>query len=96
MDLQLANAVVLVVSENFSQYGDATQRDLLEGIFELADDCKEGLSERPDAQDYEHLQTCLSLAKLFVSDALKDGNFVEGFRRAAECFWPTAVVPRLA
>jgi hypothetical protein len=94
MDLQTANAFVLVVSENFSQYCGATQRNLLDGIFQLADECKEDLSERPDAQGYEHLQTSLSLVKLFVSDALKNGNFAEGFRLAAECFWPTAAVPR--
>ncbi len=94
MDLQTANAFVRVVSENFSNYCRATQRDLLDGIFQLADECTEDLHERPDAQSYEHLQTSLSLAKLFVSDALKNGNFAEGFRLATECFWPTAAVPR--
>ncbi len=89
MDLSTANAFVLVVSENFSHYSIATQRALLEGIFHLADECKENLNERPDAPEYEHLQTSLSLAKLFASDALKNGNLREGFRLAAECFWPT-------
>ena len=93
MDLHSANAFVFVVSENFSRYCRATQRDLLDGIFQLADECKEDLGERPDAQGYEHLQTSLSLVKLFVSDALKNGNFAEGFRLAAECFSPTGAVP---
>ncbi len=94
MDLQTANAFVIVVSENFSRYSRSTQQNLLDGIFQLADECKEDLSERPDAQGYEHLQTSLSLVKLFVSDALKNGDFPEGFRLAAECFWPAAAVPR--
>ena len=55
MDLAAANAFVLVVSENFSQYSVATQRALLEGIFQLADECKEDLNERPDAPEYAHL-----------------------------------------
>ena len=90
MDLLTANAFILVVSGNFSQYSIATQRTLLEGIFQLADECQEDLNERPDAPEYEHLQTSLSLAKLFASGALKNGNLREGFRLAAECFRPTA------
>ena len=93
MDLHSANALVLLVTENYSQYSIAMQRSLLEGIFQLADECKENLSEEPDAPAYDHFQTSLTLAKLFASDALKSGNLVEGFRLVAECFWPLAAVP---
>ena len=37
-------------------------------------------------------QTSLTLAKLFASEALKNGNLAEGFRLVAECFWPLADV----
>ena len=74
------------MSENFFHYCRATQRNLLDGIFQLADECNEDLSERPDAQGYEHLQTSPSLVKLFVSDALKNGNFPEGFRLRGRMF----------
>jgi|ERR1044071_7282236 hypothetical protein len=94
MDLQTANALVLVIGENYSHYCVATQRNLLDGIFQLADECKEDLYERPNAPDYEQFQTSLSLVKLFVSEALKNGNLPEGFRLAAECFWPTAAMPQ--
>ena len=93
MDLHTANALVLVVSENYSQYSSAMQRSLLEGIFQLADECKENLSEQPNAPDYDHFQTSLTLAKLFANEALKNGNLAEGFRLVAECFWPLADVP---
>ena len=93
MDLNTASAFILVISENFSHYSAATQRNLLEGIFQLADECKENLTERPDAPFYEDIAAKLSLAKLFASDALKSGNFCEGFRLVAECFWPSAAVP---
>ncbi|MGH8092527.1 MAG: hypothetical protein ACREIF_03520 [Chthoniobacterales bacterium] len=93
MDLRSANAFVLLVSENYSQYSVAMQRSLLEGIFQLADECKETLSEDPNSPGYDHFQTSLILAKLFASDALKRGNLVEGFRLAADCFWPLVAVP---
>ena len=48
MDLSSANALVMVVSENFAQYPVETQRSLLEGIYQLADECQEGLQEAPD------------------------------------------------
>ncbi len=94
MDLQTANALVMVIGENFSRYCIATQRNLLDGIFQLADECKEDLYERPNATDYEQFQSSLSLAKHFVGEALKNGNLAEGFRLAAECFWPTAAMPQ--
>lgn len=92
MDLHTANALVQVVSENASHYCVATQRNLLDGIFQLADECKEDLAERHDMPNYDHFQTSLSLVKHFASEALKNGNLNEGFRLAAECFWPTAAV----
>ena len=73
MDVQTANALVMVIGENYSHYCIATQRNLLDGIFQLADECKEDLYERPNAPDYEQFQTSLSLVKLFVSEALKNG-----------------------
>jgi hypothetical protein len=79
-----------VVSENYSQYNVATQRNLLDGIFQLADECKENLYNQPHAFEYEQFQISLSLVKLFVSDALKNDNLPEGFRLAAACFWPMA------
>jgi hypothetical protein len=94
MDLSTANAFVFVVSDNFAHYSIATQRTLLEGCFQLADECKEDLTKRSDVSAYEHLQTSLTLAKLFASDALKNGDLREGFRLVAECFWPTAAVPQ--
>jgi len=93
MDLNSANAFVRVVAENHSAYPVATQRALLEGIFQLADDCQEKLSARADARQYESLQISLSLAKLFVSEALKNGELCEGFRSAFESIRPGAIVP---
>ena len=94
MNLYLANALVRVVSENFSQYSISMQRSLLEGIFQLADECKENLSERPDALEYDHFQISLTLIKLFASEALKNGNLSEGFQLVAECAGPMAAFPQ--
>jgi hypothetical protein len=93
MDLHSANAFIRVIAENHSRYSVATQLALLEGIFQLADDCQEKLSERADAQQYESLQISLGLIKLFVDEALKSGDLPEGFRSAYESFRPGAVVP---
>jgi RNAse (barnase) inhibitor barstar len=90
MDLSAANALVMVVSENFAQYPIETQRSLLEGIFQLADECQENLDDLPDTLTNEHLRTNLVLAKLLTSQALKNGALREGFSQAAQCFWPMA------
>lgn len=88
MDLLSASAFVMVVSENFSQYPIETQRNLLEGIFQLADECKEELSQLPETATTVHLGATLTLLKSLISDALKAGDLREGFRQAAQCFWP--------
>jgi len=90
MDLSSANALVMVVSENFAQYPVETQRSLLEGIYQLADECQEGLPEAPDTAAAEHLRVTLILSKMLISAALKNGELREGFRQAAQCFWPMA------
>ncbi len=92
MDLEAASAFFRVIADNHSHYSVATQRALLEGIFQLADECQENLRERPDAQQYADLQTSLELTKLFANEALKNGNLCEGFRLASESFWPSPVL----
>ena len=92
MDLEPASAFVRVMAENYSHYSVAIQRALLEGIFQLADECQENLQERADAQQYADLQTSLELTKLFASEALKSGNLGEGFRLASESFWPSPIL----
>ena len=92
MDLEAASAFFRVIAENHSRYSVATQRALLEGIFQLADECQENLTERADAQQYADLQTSLELTKLFANEALKNGNLCEGFRLASESFWPNPVL----
>jgi len=90
MDLSAANSFVMVVSENFAQYPVEIQRSLLEGIFQLADECQENLDDLPDTLKNEHLRTNLILAKLLISQALKNGALREGFLQASQCFWPIA------
>lgn len=90
MDLSAANALVMVVSENFAQYPVETQRRLLEGIFQLADECQENLDDLADTPTNGDLRTNLVLAKLLISNALKNGALREGFLQAAQCFWPIA------
>ena len=90
MDVSSAAAFVHIVSENFKQYPIETQRSLLEGIFQLADECQENLDELPDTPANEHFKTNLVLSKILISDALKKGDLREGFRQAAQCFWPIA------
>jgi hypothetical protein len=88
MDMDAARAIILVLTENASLYSTATKRAVLEGIFELADDCRDEFAARPDATDYELAQTSLSLVKLFASNALKSGKLEEGLQLVGECFWP--------
>lgn len=90
MDLSSASAFVTVVSENFAQYPVETQRNLLEAIFQLADECKEDLSQLPETATTVHVGATLTLLKSLISDALKAGDLREGFRQAAQCFWPVA------
>ena len=93
MDLQAVSAFFQVIADNYSHYSVATQRTLLEGIFQLADEYQENLRERADAHQYADLQTSLELTKLFAEEALKNGNLSEGFRLAAESCWPSPVLP---
>ncbi|MEO6970818.1 MAG: hypothetical protein ABI217_07975 [Chthoniobacterales bacterium] len=88
MDLSAASAFVMIVSENFAQYPIETQRSLLEGLYQLADECQEDLDELPDSPVNADLRTSLLLSKILISDAFKKGEFREGFRHAAQCFWP--------
>lgn len=92
MNLQAASAFFRVIAENHSHYSVATQRVLLEGIFQLADECQENLRERADAPQHADLQTSLELAKLFANEALKNGILSDGFRLASESFWPSPVL----
>jgi hypothetical protein len=87
MDLSAANALVMVISENHARYPIETQRSLLEGIFQLADECQEDLDQLPNSQLNADLRTSLILSKILISDAFKKGEFHEGFRHAAQCFW---------
>ena len=93
MDLDIANAFVRVIAENHGRYSIATQRALLEGIFQLADECQEKLSERADSKQYESLRISLELTKFFVNEAFKSGDLCEGFRFAGESIRPGAIVP---
>lgn len=88
MDLWAASAFVRVASENFTQYPADTQRSLLEGIFDLAHECKEELEHLPGNSTTIHLAVTLALLKSLLSDAIKAGEFAEGFRQASQCFWP--------
>ncbi len=88
MNLSSASAFVHVVSENFAQYPVETQRGLLEGIFQLADECQEDLGEAPDTPRNAEITTNLILSKLLISNALKNGKLRDGFQQAAQCFWP--------
>jgi hypothetical protein len=88
MDLWAASALVKVASENFTQYPPETQRSLLEGIFDLAHECKEELEHVPANSTTVHLTVTLGLLKSLISDAIKAGEFAEGFRQARQCFWP--------
>ena len=92
MDVDAARAIILVLTENASLYSTATRRAVLEGIFELADDCREEFAARPDAADSQMAHTSLSLVQLFASDALKSGKLEEGFRLVGECFWPISAL----
>ena len=87
-DLSSASALVWVASENFTQYPLETQRNLLEGIFHLADECKEELDQLSGNSTTIHLTATLTLLKSLISDAIKTGEFAEGFRQARQCFWP--------
>ncbi len=93
MDLHSANAFVRVIAENHSRYSVDTQRALLEGIFQLTDECQEKLMARADATQFESLQITLGLIKFFVNEALKSGDLAAGFRCAHESIQPGAVVP---
>ena len=94
MDLESAKAIVLILTENFSMYPVATQRAALEGIFQLADECKEELSGSLAHDPHgESLQVSLSMAKMLLSENLKSGKLEEGFRAAAQCFWPLTEMP---
>lgn len=86
MELQYARTLVRVISETYSNYSIATQLDLLEGLFQLADECIESLRERSDPAEYQHLESSLTLAKYFADAALKNKDLAEGFRLVAECF----------
>ncbi len=86
MDLQYARILVRAVVETHTQYSIATQMDLLEGLFQLADDCIESLRARSDAADHKHIELSLDLAKFFADAALKNKDLAEGFRLVAECF----------
>ena len=88
MDLGSAKAIVLILSENFSFYPPQTQRSALEGIFQLADECKEEVGREVSDVQCDGIQTSLSLVKMLLSESLKRGNLDEGFRAAHECFWP--------
>lgn len=88
MDLSSAWSLVKLASENYENYPLETQRSLLESIFHLADDCQEELSEMQPTSTSAHFETTLSLLKFIISDALKAGDLSEGFRQAAQCFWP--------
>jgi hypothetical protein len=88
MDLSAASALVWVASENFTHYPPDTQRSLLEGIFCLADECKEELNHLPRNSTTIHLSATMSLLKSLISDAVKAGEFEKGFRQARQCFWP--------
>ena len=93
MDFHVVNAFVQVIAENHSRYSVATQRALLEGIFQLTDECQEQLNERRDSKQYESLEISLGLTKFFVNEALKRGDLCGGFRFAYESIRPGAIVP---
>jgi hypothetical protein len=92
MHFEAAIAIFRVIADNYSHYPAATQRTLLEGIYELADECQENLKRRSDLRQVEDLQTSFEMTKLFAEDAFKSGKFAEGFRSAAECCWSNAAV----
>jgi hypothetical protein len=94
MDPSTAALVVRVIAENFDKYPTSVQRNLLEGVFQLADVCEDELNQRSDGSHYENLKASLSLARFFVSGSLKNGDLAEGFRLAAECFSPATAVPQ--
>ena len=86
MDLRLAAAFMRVIAENSVRYPVAMQQTLLEGIFQLADECNEELKGLPDPRCFDDLRVCLELVKDLSNDSFKNGSFTEGFRLAAECF----------
>ncbi len=87
MELHAAKAMIMVLSENTKLYSEETKRSVLDGIFQLAQECKEELALDPESDD-EAAQVSLSVAKNFASSALKSGRLNDGLRAVGECFWP--------
>ena len=87
MELYAAQAMIMVLSENTKLYSDKTKRAVLDGIFQLAQECKEELALDPHPGNAE-AQISLSVAKNFASSALKTERLDDGLQAVGECFWP--------
>jgi hypothetical protein len=86
MHLNLAEELARAANDSYESYDEFFQRELLHGVFELAQECADELKEREDAEEWENAIRELELAKDEISTALKAKNYAHGFVFAVESF----------
>jgi gamma-glutamylcyclotransferase (GGCT)/AIG2-like uncharacterized protein YtfP len=86
MDLNAASSFVRLAQENHFRYEAAMQRELLNGIYQIADHCIEEIDQLEDDEEYREAREEIELMKQVVTSALESGDFTDGFRLAHECF----------
>jgi len=93
MELHLASTFIRVIADNAHRYPVATQQALLEGIFQVADECHDQLQRMPDRDHFENVAISLDLVKSIVNDSFKHAQLNDGLRFAGECFPTELAVP---
>jgi hypothetical protein len=94
VDLNSASSFVRLAAENHFRYDPAVQRELLEGICQIADHCIKELDQLEDDEEYRYAREEIELIKHVVVSALENGDFTDGFRLAHECFGRAVPCPR--
>ncbi len=91
MDLNAASSFVRLAKENHFRCEAAMQRELLNGICQIADHCIKEIDQLEDDEEYRQAREEIELIKHVVTSALENGDFTDGFRLAHEGFERTGL-----
>ena len=86
MEISAANSLIQVVAEHNHVYPDQMRRELLEGIYEIAEASLQTLDAREDAAVYKDSRNEITIAMELIESALLAGELTGGFLVALDCF----------
>ncbi|MBA3963242.1 MAG: hypothetical protein H0X40_15265 [Chthoniobacterales bacterium] len=91
MEITNANAIIQLLVDHQQEYPETVQRQLLEGLYEIAAACLETFDAQEDADADLDVRREIAIAAHLIEEHLISGELTDGFLVALDCFNKAAI-----